>query len=151
LGRIARAIARARTSCASDAEEVAQEALIRAWRARGSCRTPARPQAWLRQIVINEAARHHERAGPPELTLEDAPELEDPAGASALMDFDVRTAMRQLEPLDRRLVALRYVADQTQPAIASAVGLPEGTVKVRLHRARARLRDALSSDYDPES
>jgi RNA polymerase sigma-70 factor (ECF subfamily) len=41
-------------------------------------------------------------------------------------------------------LALRYVDDLTQPAVASALGIPEGTAKVRLHRARGRLQQVLA-------
>jgi RNA polymerase sigma-70 factor (ECF subfamily) len=44
---------------------------------------------------------------------------------------------------DRRLLELRYRDDLTQPLVAQQLGIPEGTVKVRLHRLRTRLRVAL--------
>jgi RNA polymerase sigma-70 factor (ECF subfamily) len=151
LGRFARSLARRRTASASEADDIAQEALVRAWRSRARCRNPGQPEAWMRQIVLNEVVRHHHRAKRWELTLVDPPEPEDTSSAPLVERLDVRRAVGRLEPLDRYLVALRYLADQTQPAIARELGLPEGTVKVRLHRARARLRDALSSDYDHDS
>ena len=58
---------------------------------------------------------------------------------------DVRVAIRALEASDRLLLLLRYWGDLTQPEVARATALPEGTVKVRLHRARERLRVALTA------
>jgi RNA polymerase sigma-70 factor, ECF subfamily len=54
--------------------------------------------------------------------------------------LDVRRAVAPLDARDRGLLALRYVADLTQPQIAQALGMPEGSMKVRLHRLRKRLR-----------
>lgn len=55
---------------------------------------------------------------------------------------DLQAALRRLSERDRRLLAMRYVEDLTQAAIARRLGIPEGTVKVRLHRARNKLRRA---------
>jgi RNA polymerase sigma-70 factor, ECF subfamily len=53
---------------------------------------------------------------------------------------DLHAALRELSERDRLLLELRYEEDLTQAAIARRLGIPEGTVKVRLHRARAKLR-----------
>lgn len=58
---------------------------------------------------------------------------------------DIERALRPLSDQDRRLLWLRYGADLTQPATAAALAIPEGTVKVRLHRLRRRLRDELET------
>jgi RNA polymerase sigma-70 factor, ECF subfamily len=54
-----------------------------------------------------------------------------------------RQALQRLPPADRTLLLLRYAEDLTQPEVARRLDLPEGTVKVRLHRVRQRLRQAL--------
>jgi RNA polymerase sigma-70 factor (ECF subfamily) len=51
-------------------------------------------------------------------------------------------ALSKLRPEERTLIHLRYVEDLTQGEVAARLGVPEGTVKVRLHRVRARLRGA---------
>ena len=51
-----------------------------------------------------------------------------------------RQALRALRPDERNLIRLRYVEDLTHGELARRLGMPEGTVKVRLHRARNRLR-----------
>lgn len=53
---------------------------------------------------------------------------------------DLHAALEALSERDRELLEMRYEEDLTQAAIASRLGIPEGTVKVRLHRARAKLR-----------
>ncbi len=47
---------------------------------------------------------------------------------------------------ERRLIDLRYKDDLAQPAIAEILGVPEGTVKVRLHRLRKRLRKVITEE-----
>jgi RNA polymerase sigma-70 factor, ECF subfamily len=122
---------------------MAQEALIRAWRMRRSCRS-ADPSAWVRQIARNESLRARART-PHHADLEQVPEAADEDDAVEGMPdrLDVDAALRGLDPLDRRLLALRYEADMTQPKIAEVLGMPEGTVKVRLHRARRALAESM--------
>jgi RNA polymerase sigma-70 factor (ECF subfamily) len=124
------------------ADEAAQEAMTRAWRQRGSCHNPSSPGPWVAQIARNEALRlwhreerHRSRAGDPE---------EEPAAGEPLEDqlirrVSVRQALATLTEEERELVNLRYESDLAHPAIADLLGLPEGTVKVRLHRIRKRL------------
>src|SRR6201986_5396566 len=53
---------------------------------------------------------------------------------------DLQAALEGLSERERVLISLRYMEDLTQPAIAARLGIPEGTVKVQLHRARMKLR-----------
>lgn len=128
----------------SSAEDVAHEALIRAWRQRSTCRETD-PMPWLRTIVRREALRHFARSREhEELTPLSALDHGAAHELESLPDrLDVRSAVRALGPDDRKLLWLRYAADLTQPAVADALGLPEGTVKVRLHRARRQVAGAL--------
>lgn len=61
----------------------------------------------------------------------------------APLRLDIRAALAELNAEDRRLLALRYEADLTQPALAELLAVPEGTVKVRLHRLRRKLLERL--------
>jgi RNA polymerase sigma-70 factor, ECF subfamily len=122
-----------------DAEDAAQEAAIRAWRRRTTCRDA--PGAWIRAIARNEALRVVGRRRD-EAPWDAVGELAgDPPAPVELRDL--RAAVGALDHGDRLLLLLRYWADLTQPEVARATSLPEGTVKVRLHRARQRLRMAL--------
>jgi RNA polymerase sigma-70 factor (ECF subfamily) len=142
--RVALAETRSILGHGADAEDAAQEAALRAWRARSSCRTFRRPEPWTREIARNEALRLVS------LRRCDAP-LEaagDPGGhdvESGAGHPDLRHAIGTLDHTDRMLLFLRYWGDLTQPEVARVTRLPEGTVKVRLHRARGRLRTELSS------
>jgi RNA polymerase sigma-70 factor (ECF subfamily) len=130
-----------------DAADIAQEALIRVWRSLERGVVPEHPKAWVRTIVRREAFRHRNRSATTS-SLEEHFDLSDRTAANRLdllpLQVDVRRAVRSLTPQDRKLLALRYVDDLTQPAVASALGIPEGTAKVRLHRARGRLQQVLA-------
>jgi RNA polymerase sigma-70 factor (ECF subfamily) len=59
---------------------------------------------------------------------------------------DLQAAMRGLGATEQLLLRLRYGEDLTGPAIAERLGMPEGTVKVRLHRARNKLQRSLERE-----
>jgi RNA polymerase sigma-70 factor, ECF subfamily len=127
-----------------DAEEAVQEAMIRAWRNQSSCRTPATPLPWLVQITRNEALRlaaRRQRRQANEVA-ETAPErLPGESGLDRMLEtLATEQALSILRPEERTLIRLRYQEDLTQGQVAQRLGIPEGTVKVRLHRVRARLR-----------
>jgi len=127
------------------ADEAAQEAIVRAWRHRDSCRQPDRPFAWLRQIAHNEAVRVVSRR-PKEVLVDEPPA--PPDGRTA--DSDVlddcllfRGILGTLSQADQELVGLRYYEDLTCATLADHFGLSESAVKVRLHRIRRTLRHRL--------
>jgi RNA polymerase sigma-70 factor (ECF subfamily) len=128
------------------ADDVAQEALLRAWRGRAACRTPDAPLPWVLAITRNEALRwqaraHHERESLV-AAVTDGDGAPDPADAATERVW-VGAAVQRLDAGDRRLVLLRYDSDLTTAQIAQRLGAPEGTVKIRLHRLRKRLRGEL--------
>ena len=127
-----------------EAEEVVQDAMLRAWRARDRCSHPEAPGGWFLTIVRNEALRR--LSGRTAVYLEDMTVL-DPSvtgiGEDVELRVDVSRALAHLDEVDRALVAQRYGADLTYGMLAEAFQMPEGTVKVRLHRARKRLRAVL--------
>jgi RNA polymerase sigma-70 factor (ECF subfamily) len=131
-----------------DIEEAVQEALLRAWRGRGVCRTADAPGAWCAQIARNEALRLiGRRQRTAALELLESEEIADDAALGesdrAIRRIDVHRALRQLAPDQRLLIALRYLEDCTQPEIARKLRIPEGTAKVRLHRARGQLKRSM--------
>lgn len=116
--------------------------MTRAWRQRGNCHSPSAPGPWVAQIARNEALRlwqreQRQRARAMEIMHEasDGEPLED----QLIRRVSVRQALDTLTAEERELVNLRYESDLAHPAIAEVLGLPEGTVKVRLHRIRKRL------------
>ena len=92
-------------------------------------------------IVRNEAFRQHARVRPdPTATIELQEGAEDERVLAAVELADLHAALKGLSKRDREILELRYEEDLTHPVIANRLGIPEGTVKVRLHRARAKLR-----------
>jgi RNA polymerase sigma-70 factor (ECF subfamily) len=127
----------------SEAEDIAQDALLRAWRRRSTLREADRRNQWLATIVRNEAFRQHARVRPdPTSTIELYEGAEDAEVVATVERADLHAALKGLSERDRRLLEMRYQEDLTQAAIARKLGIPEGTVKVRLHRARDKLRRA---------
>ena len=146
-------VARKLTCDADEAEDVAQNAVLRAWRNHQSTEVTNR-SAWLTRIARNEAARVRTRRSP--ILSTESAEAQLSADVTArgrpsgdpgdhLERLDLRSALAALGAADRLLLKLRYDEDLTQPVIASRLGVPEGTAKVRLHRARKELRSALGN------
>lgn len=125
----------------TEAEDIAQDAMLRAWRKRDALRNDAARKSWLARIVRNEALREFARKRPdPTDTLETWQGGDDERVLATVERADLHAALERLSKRDRQLVRLRYNEDLTQEAIARRLGIPLGTVKVRLHRVRARLR-----------
>jgi RNA polymerase sigma-70 factor (ECF subfamily) len=78
-------------------------------------------------------------------TVESFEAAEDEAVIATVERADLHAALSRLDERDRQLVQLRYQEDLTQEAIAKRLGIPEGTVKVRLHRVRDKLRQAMGA------
>ncbi len=136
-----------------DADDVTQEALMRAWRRRATCRGADRVP-WMRQIARNEALRllARRRTRAERELLDDASLLSavpddgvEEEREELLLRLQVGQVVERLSVDDRRLLALRYEGDLSQPEVARTLGIPEGTVKVRLHRLRGRLRKELET------
>ncbi len=128
----------------SEAEDIAQDALLRAWRRRSTLRDDASRNQWLATIVRNEAFRQRARVRPdPIATVETFEGAEDEQVIATVERADLHAALEHLDENDRVLLQLRYDEDLTHTAIAHRLGIPEGTVKVRLHRVRKKLRSTI--------
>jgi RNA polymerase sigma-70 factor, ECF subfamily len=128
------------------AEDAAQEAVIRAWRHRGSCRDKGDPRPWVAAIARREALRRvassRGQNGGRLAVAEIDPGAQEQIERAPLR-LDVSRAVSSLTPVERRLLDLRYRRDLTHRAVADELGMPEGTVKVRLHRLRGLLKEQL--------
>ncbi len=141
-----------------DAEDAAQEALARAWRKRDTCRTPGAPVPWLLQITRNEAfrmlGRRHDEPDPDVAAAYAGESPGAPGSEEVAAKIDVRRAVSRLSSEERVLLYLRYNEDLKQESIANVLDMPEGTIKVRLYRARERLRaqlkDEPEGDHPPQ-
>jgi RNA polymerase sigma-70 factor (ECF subfamily) len=130
----------------SEAEDIAQDSTMRAWRKRDKLRDGAARKSWLATIVRNEALREFARKRPaPSDLIEVAHGSDDERVLATVERADLHAALERLSKRDRQLVRLRYDEDMTQEAIAHRLGIPLGTVKVRLHRVRAKLRREISA------
>lgn len=141
---------------AAEAEEAAQEAFVKAWRALPRFRTGAPFRPWLLTIVANEARNRRRAAGRRAgLALRAADE-------AAHRDGDVPTpeamvlagarraallaALAQLDDRDRAVLTCRYLLDLSEEETAAALGCRRGTVKSRTSRALARLRERVGAE-----
>ena len=141
------------TGNAADADDAAQETFVRVYRSLPSY-DPARPFGpWLRKIAWNcgLTVRRDGSAGVPRVAEGDAPEAIDPApgpeeaAAGNEERRRVADAMAGLPAELRMVMVLRAVEGLSYGEIASAAGIPAGTVMSRLSRARTRLLAALGT------
>jgi|GEM_PF-3751616 len=123
-----------------------QSALLQAWRDLPRLREPERFVAWLLTIARNRCRDHLRRTGPSPVPLDDLPQA--PATDDVGAAWEVRAAVAALPAAQRNAAALFYLRGYRVTDIAAALGVPEGTVKRRLHDARGRLRHGL---HDPRS
>ena len=134
------------TGSAADAEEVAQDAFVRAWRALPAFRREAKFGTWLHRIVARLGLDRRVQLvarGKREAPEGDAPE---PAAPEAGDDNERMLALllAELPERARAAVVLYYYEDRSVNEVARILGVPEGTVKTLLSRARTSLREAWS-------
>lgn len=128
-----------------EAEDAAQEAILRAYRSRGRCASPEAPAAWVQAIARNESYRLISRRSPV-TPLEEAREPGSEDHAEMVADrLLARSALKGVSTDDRHLLLRRYVLDQTSTQIAEELAVPAATVRVRLHRAGSRIRARLEA------
>ena len=126
-----------------DAEDVVQDAFLRALRSRHAFRGEAHPLTWISRIVVNaslDRCRRRTRWEHAYPRLAHGPTQTDAAFDDALA---MRTALRQLTRDQRQVFVLYDVLGYTHREIAQRLAIPAGTSKSRLSDARGRLRNAL--------
>ncbi len=133
-----------------DARDVVQEAYLRAFRGLRRFRGDAQFSTWLYRITANCASthlgrrrRHRHEELDDDLPVDDPRPAHDPVGRAehAHLRDRVHRALRALPPRLRAVVVLRDIYDLSHEAIAAELGISESAAKVRLHRARRKLRD----------
>jgi RNA polymerase sigma-70 factor, ECF subfamily len=129
----------------SDAADAVQEALLSAWRGLDSLRDPVAFPAWFRRHVVRAALR---AAGRRRRVVELDPSLVAPDGTldRALERRTLGRAFATLEPKDRLILTLHHFWGLPVAETAGHLGIPEGTVKSRVHHAVARLRAAFEAE-----
>ena len=136
---------------AAEAEEVAQEAFLRAWQAAaGFDPARARFSTWLHRIVVNLAIDRTRRRAPlPRAGLDAAAELADPApgpeaaAVAAQARAALATALAGLPPRQRAAIALAYEQELSGAEAAAALSISERALEGLLRRARLLLRSRL--------
>ena len=146
------------TRSAADAEDVTQEAFIKAYRALSGFREGAPFRPWILRIAANEARNRRRAIGRRLEVSADAPVERDGGLVAAREPADpdatpeelalagerrevLLAALGRLDEDDRLVIAYRYFFDLSEAEMAEALDVPRGTVKSRLSRAMARLRE----------
>jgi RNA polymerase sigma-70 factor (ECF subfamily) len=135
----------------SVAEDVVQEALLRAWRSLDGLREDTAARSWLLTIVRRENARWFERQRPETVDVDAL----TPAQAAEIAEApdehvrELRAAIFALEDGYREPLVLQVLMGYSTREIADLMGLNQGAVLTRLHRARLKLRDTLGEAEPP--
>ena len=143
-----------------DARDVVQEAYFRAYRGIRRFRGDAQFSTWMYRITANCAATHlgrrskhrHEELKDSDPIADERPAV-DPQQRADVSDLRRRltVALEALPPKLRQVVVLRDIYDLPHEAIAAELGISETAAKVRLHRARKKLREDLFPRRDEEA
>lgn len=147
-----------------EAEDAAQEAWLRAWRALPEFRAQSRLSTWLVRIAVNEALGRLRRTTAPVIPLEAAMSSREPEIQAAFTEQPDRGPDRLLARAQvrallesridllperyRTVFMLRAVEELSVAETAEALDMPEATVRTRFFRARALLREGLAGEMD---
>jgi len=134
------------------AEDATQQALLSVWRDLPQLRDPARFDAWSYRLLVRAcyAEARRTRRWAPNLRLLPADEPMGADGTSLVIDRDqLERGFRRLSIDHRAVVVLHHYLDLPLSEVAEALGVPEGTVRSRLHHAMRGLRAALDADARP--
>jgi len=143
-----------------DAEDVAQEAFVRAHGAISKFRGDSKFSSWLYRIAVNRALTHLKRRKrrPDTVEVSSSPRVEAEVSSRTCVDDPsvrvldeefrerVRAAVAKLPPRYRAAVTLFYLEERSYKEVADILGVPMGTLKTHLHRARAILKGELRSE-----
>jgi RNA polymerase sigma-70 factor (ECF subfamily) len=143
-----------------DARDVVQEAYLRAYKGLRKFRGDARFSTWMYRITANcantamtKGRKHRHEELDEDTSVPDSRPEHDPeaAGDAELLRSRVNSALEELPDRLRAVVVLRDVYDLPHQAIAEELGITEAAAKVRLHRARRRLKERLFPKSGEES
>ncbi|BBC34906.1 hypothetical protein SGFS_062000 [Streptomyces graminofaciens] len=128
-----------------EAQDVVQEAYVRAWTRRARLDRDAGPEAWIRTVAWRLAISRWRRRGRSlDAWRRRASGQADSAPAPEPGTVALVAALRRLSERQRRVAVLHYVCDLSVDQVAAETGISPGTVKTHLHRARAALAPQLA-------
>jgi RNA polymerase sigma-70 factor (ECF subfamily) len=130
------------------AADAVAESLVRAYRHLASCRDPSRLRTWLYRIVANRCKSYLARRTVADVALEDAPPVADGTDNEGALERAeqmalVARALAQLSPDKREAFVLKHVEGLSYQEMADVTGERIPTLKMRVHRAREALLQAL--------
>ena len=135
------------------AEDSAQAAWAVAWRRIGDVKDPDHVRSWLVAVAANEARRimrsrhpHVREISVADIELAGVPDLRSDPLADGIASADLRRVLASLDPTDRALIAMRYVAELNSDEIGHALGMSPSGARGRLSRVLLRLRGDLRDD-----
>ncbi|HYI62297.1 MAG TPA: SigE family RNA polymerase sigma factor [Acidimicrobiales bacterium] len=132
------------------AEELAQEALLRAHKRWARIASYDMPGAWVRRVTINLATSARARRGREQRTLDRLGAERPPLAPYDYSDDDFWSLVRQLPRRQAAAVALHYLEDRPVAEVAAVLGCAEGTAKAHLHKGRAALARRLDLPEAPD-
>jgi RNA polymerase sigma factor (sigma-70 family) len=124
------------------ADDATQEALLAVFRGLPSLRAPEAIMTWVRSVTVRTAMR---LARQPDQEVAAGPAPDDPGAGSFEGLADIDDALARLPLSQREVLVLRAREGLSEQEIATTLGIPAGTVKSRLHRARAAFREMWES------
>lgn len=131
------------------AEDLVQETLLRAWRARSSLKEQDKAKQWLLTILRRENARRFERQQPEMVDVDSAFTLTSPDGVGDTVLDDMRRAILELDEGYREPLVLQVLLGHTTSEIADIMDMSQGAVLTRLFRARKQLQSAMGTEGAP--
>jgi RNA polymerase sigma-70 factor (sigma-E family) len=136
------------TSDWSEAEDLAQEAMVRVYRAWTRITERERPGVYARAVLVNKHRSMLRRAKvEAKHAIARHPDPQTPTADLGEDQVVVWEALSKLPSREREALVLRYFEDLPQQEIAQVLGCPVGTVKSLTHRALGRMREALGPEY----
>ncbi|TCZ77943.1 RNA polymerase sigma factor [Lysobacter sp. N42] len=148
VGRVHGVVSRLVGGVGTRAEDLTQEAFVRAWQALPGFRSDSAFGTWLHRLAVNTAlmdmrsrrVRAHDEGDDEAL---DRIGQDDSAGRSTALGMDLQRAVASLPPRARAVLVLYDVEGWTHEEIAAELGMAIGSSKAQLHRARMLLRERL--------
>lgn len=130
----------------AEAEDVVQEAAVKAWRKLGSFRPGADFKPWFLAIVANQCRMVRRTSWWSVLRLEHTPADRSGSETNSELSMDLRRALLSLPSDQRAAIALHFYLDLPLEVVAEVLGVSVAGVKSRINRALKRMRPALATN-----